>query len=380
MALRKTKSIVWPILAALLVWSGAGNTPLILQIRGDIWTWSSITTGPIKRTNWGFNQQPIVAPNGKMAAYRSTATLAVEVAKTSGTMPRVDLPSNIWLMDLNTGDALRIVDQPPDASYLKAPNTDKYLVRSTPTWSPDSRYLAWTQLLVDVTNPSIPPQGVNQLVVYSLDTRTESIVSPMLPAQSGISGVLPTSWGTPGIAILSLTPHGPGNSSAEQAILIFDIKGNLLSKITLAQIYEFAWVKDSDQTFLAMLGKTADNSAAQWLLVDPVTSRIFSMPGVPEMYSLLAPNGLSVFPTILGVAPEWEIAGTGRSKLGNIDDVYVFTHALTISPDGQQIAFIQQGAAYVYTDGQLAKVANADAAGLGWGPVGWRVRRKIGAS
>src|SRR5262249_7602867 len=145
----------------------------------------------------------------------------------------------------------------------------------------------------------------------------------------------------------------------------------------IASLYEFSWLKDGQKDYIAILAQGPENaplSEPQWLLVDPNSGQIAGMPGVPEMYSLNAPNGLSLYPTTMSTAPEWQIAGVG--KLGNVDDVYAFSHVLGISADGQQIAYAKQGAAYVYNNGKTTKIAPSDVHGLAWGPIGWRIRRK----
>jgi hypothetical protein len=145
--------------------------------------------------------------------------------------------------------------------------------------------------------------------------------------------------------------------------------------VNIAALYEFAWIKNEQKDYIAILAQGPENaplSQPQWLLVDPNGGQISGMPGVPEMYSLLAPNGLSLYPASMGAVPSWQIAGIG--KLGNLDDVYAFSHVLGISPDGQQIAYVKQSAAYVYNNGKTTKIASGDVYGLAWGPIGWRVR------
>src|SRR5260221_7172777 len=115
--------VMFRLLALLSLGNGIyaqqNNGSLMLQISGDLWAWSSAQVGLIRRTSWGYNQTPLISPDGTMAAYKSTASLVVDVIKKSGPSTGSDLPANIWVMNFSTGEAIRIVDQPPDASFMQ---------------------------------------------------------------------------------------------------------------------------------------------------------------------------------------------------------------------------------------------------------------------
>ncbi|MEP7286882.1 MAG: hypothetical protein ABI947_14085 [Chloroflexota bacterium] len=353
---------------------------LVLQLNGDLWTWTGTQPQLIQRTNWGYNQSPVISPNGKMVAYKSAAQIGVDVIKKSGSVGR-EIPSNLWLMDTATGDTVRIADQPPDAAFSTSNHADKFIMRSLPTWSEDSKFLAWSQLATDnSTNMMCQPQ----LIIYNIEKKIDTVIIPTLTfSQCNLPVPPQVQWSESGIAVWSKTVTADGKGGAD-ALLIFDSEGNLLSTITVDGLYEFAWMKDGDKEYIGALVKGPSNQPldqTQWLLIDPLSGRLFGMPGTPELYSLSSPGGISLFIDSIGVAPEWEIARPNKSidKLGNVDDVYAFTHTLAISPDGQSIAYVQQGAAYVYSDGKATKIAPSDVSALAWGATGWRVRRsKIG--
>lgn len=354
------------------------NAPLLLLSAGDLWTWTAKQGKLARRTNWGYNNVPVVAPDARQIAYKSTATVAVDAIKKSGGMGGGELPSNIWLMDIASGNALRVADQPPGAAILTG--KDKYTVRSTPTWSPDGKALAWTQRVMDTANNQ---SEQIQLAVYNLETKTDAIYTLALPPQYGVPTAIPAQWGSPGIAIWSTTwDTSSGQGVVKETIYIFGKDGKQIAAHNIPGLQEFGWIKEGDREYLAVFGKSGQqgSEAAQWLLIEPATGRTFAMPGVPELYSLLTPNGYTVFPQSMNVAPEWAIGAPDKSavKLGTIDDVYTFSRAVTISPDGQQVAYVQQGAAYVFAGGKITQIATADIVALGWGPVGWRVRRRMG--
>lgn len=346
------------------------GVPLTLQVNGDYWAWG--TSGLQQRTNWGHNQDPIISPNGQQIAYKATAQLAVDARKGSTSA----VPVNIWLLDVATGAPTKINDQPADASFGASDKPDKFVIRSAPTWSPDSKTLAWTELAVDKGSAAIPDQ---QLVIFDLAQKTQKVIAPDLPSQPDVMTTNKVQWGDLGIAVwtVSGTTDASGNFKTQDAILLYNPEGKRLLTVKIASLYEFAWLKDGQKDYIAILAQGPENaplSEPQWLLIDPTNGQIAGMPGVPEMYSLQAPSGLGIYPAAMGTSPDWQI--TDQGKIGSVDDVYAFSHVLGISSDGQQLAYVKQGAAYVYNNGKTTKVAPSDVYALSWGPVGWRIHRK----
>src|SRR5262245_55698595 len=92
------------------------NAPLLVLSAGDLWTWTAKQGKLARRTNWGYNNVPVISPDGKQVAYKSTANVAVEAIKKSGPVAGGELPSNIWVMDIASANAVRVADQPPDAA------------------------------------------------------------------------------------------------------------------------------------------------------------------------------------------------------------------------------------------------------------------------
>jgi hypothetical protein len=358
------------------------SNTLILQMKGDLWYWGGKDTQLLQKTNWQYNGIPIVSPDNHYVAYKSSASIAVDIIKRNGQVVGGDLPANIWLMVISTGNAERIADQPADAAYRTDNNTDKYIIRSLPAWSPDSQFITWTQLVIDT---AVKPQGTVQLVVYDVAQKNSLIIVPELPEQYGVPTALDVRWGKRGIAVWSTTAatDSAGKVQVEDALLLYNRDGKLLNTINIEALYEFEWIINGDTEFLATLSKGPPNQPldeTQWLLVDPESGRIFGMPGTPELYSLSAPDGLSITLSAMEAAPDWEIRQGIMTQfaLGTVDDVYAFSHAIAIAPDGQQIAYVQQGAAYLYRDGKTVKIADSDVGAVVWGATGWRVRRKIG--
>src|SRR5260221_12704785 len=117
----KRKAVVIPILSLLLVLfvkptspsqAQQKPAPLIFSSAGDLWSITGPNDTPRQLTTWGFNDNPILSPDDQQVAYTSKATIFVNVWKKTGGFGGSDFPTNIWVMDIATGDAVRIADQP----------------------------------------------------------------------------------------------------------------------------------------------------------------------------------------------------------------------------------------------------------------------------
>lgn len=349
----------------------AQQSTLLLSIHGDIWAWAGGKAQ--QRTNWGHNGTPFLSPGGSQITYKSLATLAVDAVQRVGPISG-DLPANIWILDVPTNNAVRVVDQPSDALFMTPNVPDKYILRSDPAWSPDGSAVAWTELSQD---GSTTANQTVRLVVYTLDSKTSRVIADNIPqAAQSIPTPLKVEWGVPGLAVENIvaTPSDP--SGVQDTITVYDTSGKRLSTAPIARMSEFGWIRNGAQDTIAVLANDEQGNPG-WLLMDPLSGAITEMSGVPEMYSTTAPDGLSLYVGSMGSAPNWQIAAPGQqiARLGSIDDVFVFSQALAIAPDGQSLAYVKGGDLFIYTEGAVSKVGISDVASLAWGSVGWRVRR-----
>src|SRR5437899_735992 len=134
---------LWPTSALQQI----GSDPLVVNFRGDLWSWNGTGRTLQQLTTWGYNEIPAISPDGQWIAYRSYARITVDWLHTiKGGSCDCDFPANIWLLNTLTGETSRVVDQPPGASY-SGPDDDSghYVLRSAAVWSPDGKWLAWTE-------------------------------------------------------------------------------------------------------------------------------------------------------------------------------------------------------------------------------------------
>ena len=148
-------------LACVTVGSAATNIsrPLIVVSDGNVWQYNGRTKSdrPQRLTLWAHNWGPSLSVNARFMVYASDARRAVETCEERDDCGGIDLPSNIWLRDLNTNRSIRIADQP------KGDPIKFGIQRSRPTWSPNGASIAWTEI-----QGSSDHSSIYRLAVYSL--------------------------------------------------------------------------------------------------------------------------------------------------------------------------------------------------------------------
>ena len=82
-----------------------GGGALVILKDGDLWRWDGSTLTQL--STWGYNQRPVLSPDGQRVAYNSWATIAIN-AIAAGKPVVGTPPSNIWVMDINTADAAEL--------------------------------------------------------------------------------------------------------------------------------------------------------------------------------------------------------------------------------------------------------------------------------
>ncbi len=110
------------------------DAELIAYSDGDLWSWSA--DGQTEQlTFWGYNGGPILSPDGTKIAFLSyDGTVGEQIQAGQIDTGYGALPSNIWVMDTATHEFQWINDQSGAG--------EGGILRSYPTWSPDSTRLA----------------------------------------------------------------------------------------------------------------------------------------------------------------------------------------------------------------------------------------------
>jgi hypothetical protein len=353
----------------------SGGAPLVFLKDGDLWKWDGSAVTQI--TAWGYNERPVLSPDGKRIAYNSWATILVD--QIAAGQPFTGLvPSNIWLMDPITLNANRLVDQPPDAVLGQDLNTSKVIMRGTPAWSPDGTQLVWAEL--------VTPGWQYQLVVYNLTTAAQSVIVASLPApfsDGGFVVVHDVLWGGRGILVRNVAVNDALAEFEERAYLYAPdgtfIHDTLIGSSATEWAASVEWTQYNGQQYLGLVFLSGRR-----YLVDPATGDQQDMPALPELYSTQAMNNTAS-----------AFIGTNIDAAGNITHPWNAVYpnrqqeqalnfsgdlpTIAVSADGQALAYISD-AVYVWQNGSLVTLPGTEGIGgawdLGivWGPNAWRVR------
>ncbi len=322
--------------------SAQGEPSLILWIRGDLYSVTSFDAAPVALTQNGTISGPVLSPDERYIAYKAAAAVGMEAldrVDASGYIAEIDLPGDIYLIDRVDNAPLKIAGQPVDASLLVSGTLDNATIRSTPVWSPDGKYIAWTEYAY--------PDGQPALMIYNMATTATTALIAEIPAPP-VQGASPAlRWGSGGIAVNAST-----DTAGEQDYLLYDTSGALLSRPRLAavpndQVVDFTWVEGANQVGILY-------QSAGWILIDPATGVAQAAPTIPQITTAAAGSRTLRFGADPAEGFFWEVVGTNAAAAGSPAQV-------TLSPDGQQIAFIgfpSSGAVSIWSNDDTSAIPN----------------------
>lgn len=329
---------------------------------GDLWTWTPGGADPARQTTWEFNRAPVRSPDGRWAAYTSVPSTVVEAA--AGGLYRFEQgrpdPANIWLMDIAAREFVRIAQQ-PDSGPL--------IIRSRPAWSPDSRRLAWTEVLENTYSARI--------VVYDVASGAQAIWADNLSigfADAGMFSVPDVAWGGSYLMRTIFTFGLEGGPTPGGLLLeVFDAAGLVWS--------EAVWYIDVPGFSMPQVMWVSHNGAPRvalgypesgWQLLNPETGtheRLLN----PPLLQTVSGQGVRLRRALQPQDPDrWEIVlpGGGTAALG------FPVRQVAMSPDGVTVVFIYEQTAYAWRNGAVTPLLPEfmralPVFGVEWSPLVW---------
>ncbi len=352
------------VVTGILPAAAQANSPLVFVMNGDLWKWSAGQAQPTQMTTWGYNFRPMMSPDGNRVAYKSWAQLSVNFLDNGGAWAG-DMPANIWVMDVETTDAVRVADQPANASIDNTNGPVNSIFRSDPVWSPQGDALAWVEYV----------NNAFQLVVYNFSINTSRVIAELpYPFMDGGIFVPAPKWGYGGISYLYFGMDDDGQNFIQE-LYVYAPDGTLISRTVVSPSPENYLLEDF--WFGNNVGFLSNSGSVTVLNLDAKTYG--SANGVPSMQ---AGGGASA--TFLQLVPgpsdgtaniKWYVMDNTLNTLAELPYSGTWNNGgVAPAPDGFSYAFIAD-ALYVWTDGKITKVPNTDGileSNFGWGAgVAW---------
>ncbi len=310
---------------------------------GDIWAWNDTMSAPEQLTEWGYNGEPILSPDGSRIAYLSVASEAVQRATSNpedSYLMYLGTPTNnIWVMETAIQDFERIADQ-GDSFPIR---------RGTPAWSPTGDEIAWIEYGVYNDNFDIRAY----LVVYNFNTQQERTLGLVNLGFQDAGIHLPTvQWGSSGISyrIFTFVESGEG----QQQLYLHNANNGDVSQFILyssanpfgegdVTVQDYVWVEHNARAMIALL-----YSDGSWALLDPTNGSQFELAEAPSLIARNG-NGSSLTPVattdgINGFSVRWiGTSATGVTTSLNYSRYSIIWEVPALSPDGLYVAITDNG-------------------------------------
>lgn len=287
--------------------------------------------------------------------------------------------SDIGLVDLGDMSRRDIATQ-PETITLDADSSGYSggIKRSLPVWSLDGSALAWTE-------QDYPAQNYARLVVYDLENDTNHVLDDTLPqltaSADGLTDLF--NWGAGGIVVFTNDP-----SDNAGTLRFYDAQTGLQRVMPVPDV-EPGWLPIVGPLWLrdeqGEANVVVQASDTLWYWVDLATGEV--TPGArlelasannPDESLRLVWNILYMFPEAPG--PAWQlISADGTALLAWEEPLHMAERTslsdFVIAPSGQAAAYLQDGALYLWQDGNIRELTppqDFQVTTLHWGPVQWQ--------
>lgn len=371
MKLCRYASVLCLLLMFVMPTAAQGETPLLAVANGMILRQAGEAVQPYTECQ---PSEPVisgltVSPDRTRFVVATQPKIVTDVIEVQGGIGGGALPIDLWLCDMQNNLLRKIAEQPPNAVFMAGDVPDNITVRSYPAWSPDSSALVWTEMQRD---------GTSTMMLYRLTTDTiVQIPLTDVPVSYGIPAPPEPLWGSLGILFFSF---GLDEITFEniETVQVYDKDGIFVGESELNRggelsefITERILVTANGTEYLGLL-----MSQSGWVLANPLTGEKQPMFGLPELYSVDAPDGLALLVQIdENYSFNWQLNGLeGKPTFEN----YPRTR-IAISPDGTTVA-LGTGMIELWRAGSTTPMPGSDGfaddfrASIHWGTLRWRVK------
>lgn len=342
----------------------ASGAPLVLNLQGDVWTWTP-REGLERLTTWTYNERPVLSPDGTRVAYVSWARHTARFIAEQGGFGGGPAPSNIWVMNLRTRQAEPLTRQPERAEQAARRGDLLGVARSTPAWSPDGRFLAWTEL---EDNGAAEHLGV-RAAIHDFAVKRAERVTLKVPAFCGVPFTPSLLWSKAGLALRWPLEAPKSGCDQREGTWVFAPSGRLLRRAAFTGTH---LLEGPSGAWLASL--THANR------LDLATGRQARAASAQEVIARGAPQGWRA--TFTGTWNAWTCSfsrGPARFSLKpcplTAGDTLDFDFAM--SPDGASVAYVANDGVYVRNANSIQKIWSGPSygvRGLVWGHLDVRLR------
>lgn len=360
---------IQPFQRILLLIAGANNTGRFEGF-GDIYSWQPGEAALTRETTYGYNDAPVISPDGTKAVYLSVASSYIE-AVASGNDPTFGngpLPTNVWLMYLTLplNDPLRFVRIADQTTAMPLGAGDDLLVpRSRPVWSPDSAVVAWVER--DVMAQSFS----GRLITYDTRNGGVNILAEGLSLGFGDAG----NWGVPALtgwgSHLAYTSVNagvypePDSAGFGTTLDLIGANGGVTSlpvsyfNNMVDELTDLRWVQHNGQWRVAMQYPNLG-----WVILDAATGS-YELLQSPPFARGIVDTGWTVRPSASGAGLDWYTPDGTLTVIGS-------EAPDTFTPSGVPIFIAPDGRLGTFGDGSIPTIpAGLSALAITWIPATW---------